>query len=65
MASPVLDDLIDAFLHQLDNDERRRVIKKLEKKNPNAAEVLKNVWKMEKRGQRAENLVDDILDALE
>ena len=62
--SPVLDDLIEKFLEKLDDKQRQRVIDKLKRENPEAAELLQSVWRMEKNSREVENIADRIIDTL-
>ncbi len=62
--SPVLDDLIEKFLEKLDDNQRQRVIDKLKRENPEAAELLQSVWRMEKNSREVENIADRIIDTL-
>lgn len=62
MASPVLDDLIETFLEDLNDNQRQNVIDKLKRENPEAAKLLQSVWKMEKNAKSVEGIADEIGD---
>jgi len=57
-----LDHLIETFLEKLNDKQRQRVIDKLDRKNPDAAELLRSVWRMEKNARSVEGIADEIGD---
>jgi len=62
MASPVLDDLIETFIEDLNDKQRQNVIDKLKRENSEAAELLRSVWRMEKNARSVEGIADKIGD---
>lgn len=62
MASKTLDDLIEMFLEDLNDEERQRVINKLEHKEPEIANILRDVWKTQKSNRRLKDIADNIED---
>ena len=61
---PVLQGLIKKF-RTLDDESQKNIIRRLEKKDPEAADLLKKVRKMQKRGDKIKNVADKIIDKLE
>lgn len=57
-----LDPLIETFLEDLNDKQRQKVIDKLDTKNPDAAELLRSVWKSERNANRAEEIADEFID---
>jgi F0F1-type ATP synthase membrane subunit b/b' len=62
---PVLEGLINQF-QELDDKSQERVVKKLKQEGENdLVQILKKLRRIKKRGERMDDLVDQILDKLE
>ena len=62
---PVLEGLINQF-QELDDKSQKRVIKKLKQEGEDdLVQILEKLRRIKKRGERMDDLVDQILDKLE
>ena len=62
---PVLEGLINQF-QELDDESQKRVVKKLKQEGEDdLVQILKKLRRIKKRGERMDDLVDQILDKLE
>jgi predicted transcriptional regulator len=59
--SSVLDDLVRKF-RAMDDESQQNVIRKVEKRDEEAAGILRKVYRMQKRGERMEEVTDSIVD---
>jgi hypothetical protein len=55
-----VDQLVNTFLTQLDDEGKQEVIDRLEDSKPNAANLLKKAWEIEKRSDKINKLADKI-----
>ena len=55
-----VDELVNKFLNQLDDEGKQEVIDRLEKTKPKAAKILKKAWSIEKRSDKINKLADEI-----
>ena len=55
-----VDQLVNKFLNQLDDEGKQKVIDRLEKTKPKAAKILKKAWSIEKRSDKINKLADEI-----
>ena len=55
-----VDELVNTFLKQLDDEGKQKVIDRLEGSKPNAAELLKKAWEIEKRSDKINDLADKV-----
>ncbi|WP_103027192.1 hypothetical protein [Salinibacter altiplanensis] len=56
-------DLIKKF-RQMDDESQQNVIGRVAKRDQEGAELLRKVRRVQKRGDRIENLADEIIDKL-
>ncbi len=62
---PVLEGLINQF-QELDDKSQKRVVKKLKQEGEDdLVQILEKLRRIKKRGERMDDLVDQILDKLE
>jgi len=62
---PVLEGLINQF-QELDDKGQKRVVKKLKQEGEDdLVQILEKLRRIKKRGERMDDLVDQILDKLE
>lgn len=59
-----IDELVEMFLTDLDEEEKQNVIDKLEKSKPKAAKILKTAWKIEQRSDEIDQIVDKVSDEM-
>jgi len=64
MASPVLDDLIETFIEDLNDKQRQNVIDKLKRESPEAAKLLQSVWETQKNSREMKKMADELIDTL-
>ncbi|WP_263835095.1 hypothetical protein [Salinibacter sp.] len=55
-----VDQLVNKFLNQLDDEGKQEAIDRLEKTKPKAAKILKKAWEIEKRSNKINNLADEV-----
>ena len=59
-----VDELVEMFLTDLDEEEKQNVIDKLEKSRPKAAKILKTAWEIEQRSDKIDQIVDRVSDEM-
>ena len=59
-----LDRLIDKFVYRLEDAQKEAVIQQIERRNPEAAQVLRRLRNMEKRTDEFKREVDDLIAML-
>jgi len=64
MASPVLDDLIETFIEDLNDKQRQNVIDKLKRESPEAAKLLQSVWETQKNSREMKKMADELIVTL-
>lgn len=63
-SSPVLDDLIETFIEDLNDKQRQNVIDKLKRESPEAAKLLQSVWKTQRNSREMKKMADELIDTL-
>jgi len=59
-----IDELVEMFLTDLDEEEKQNVIDKLKKSKPKAAEILETAWEIEQRSDKIDQIVDKVSDEM-
>ncbi|MCS3685407.1 CHASE3 domain sensor protein [Salinibacter ruber] len=59
-----IDELVETFLNDLDDQEKREIIDRLKNKNPKAAKILKTAWSIEQRSDKIDQIVGRVRDGI-
>jgi hypothetical protein len=59
-----IDELVEMFLNDLNDEEKQDTIDKLEKSKPKAAKILKTAWEIEQRSDKIDNIIDRVQDEM-
>jgi hypothetical protein len=60
-----IDQLVDTFMKDLDDEAKQDVIDRLEDTQPKAAEILKNAWKVQKTSGKIDQIVNRVSDKID